>query len=461
MTTSTVTTPINLAEAGPRFRPGTTQLPALALGLGYLALASAGALSVSAKWLVALVLACAAGFACCAAAAARQRLLLSTSNVVLWAVVFRAPFVFAQPVLSDDVWRYLWDGKLAASGIDPYAYAPDAPEVAIYRDDVWSRVNHRSIPTVYPPAAQILFRIAASHGGLVTWKLMCVGFDLVVIAALAAPLRRRPAGAARLLLYAWNPLVIVEFAWSGHVDAAAIALCTLAIVAARKRHDRTALALASVAAGIKLFPALLLPMLVRRARTCASWAIPLAVAATGVAPYLSPGAAASLDGLRTYARTWEFNSVPYALLTQVEPDPLRARSILAAILMIAVLVVTVRRREPEDAAVAILAACVALSPTVHPWYVTWALPAAVLSDRLPRLASLTATVAVLMSYAVLMTRETTGAWSLPRLWLGLEWGVVAAVFAGEWIIHLRRTPWARAIRCGDVERRPGRPHPPG
>lgn len=412
---------------------------AASLAAAYCALASAGAFSAPAKWLVALLLTSAVLFAACAMAAIRDRVALTSANVVAWALVFRLAFLFVNPVLSDDVWRYLWDGKVSLSGFNPYSFAPDDHALVGLRDEVWARVNHRSIPTLYPPFAQLLFRVVASHGGLVAWKLLVAGFDLGTIAALAVALRGRAEAPKLLLLYAWNPLVVVEFAWSGHVDAVAVAISTWAIVVARRRHPVAAVALASIAAGVKLFPALLLPGLLRQVRARSAWGIPVAFAIAGFAPYVSSGVPAWFSGLRTYARHWEFNSLPHLALRVLVDDPIAVRSILGAALVMTVVAATLRRRDPADSAVAVLGACIALNPTVHPWYVTWPLPAAILSERPPRAACLVATLAVLASYVVLVAREATGEWRIPRAWLTLEWVIVAVALGAECILYLRRS----------------------
>ncbi len=404
----------------------------------YCALALAGALAAPATWLVALLLTSGVLFAAFAVAAIHDRVVLSSANVVAWALVFRLAFLFTSPVLSDDVWRYLWDGKVSLRGINPYSFAPDDHALVGLRDEVWARVNHRSIPTVYPPFAQLLFRLAASHGGLVAWKLLVVSFDLGTIAALAVALGRRPEAPKLLLLYAWNPLVVVEFAWSGHVDAAAVAISTWAIVAARKRYPVAAVALASIAAGIKLFPALLLPGLLRQVRARAGWGIPVAVAIAGFAPYVSSGVPGWFIGLRTYARHWEFNSLPLLALRVLVDDPIVVRLILGAALVMTLVAATLGRRDPADSAVAVLGVCIALNPTVHPWYVTWPLPAAILAERPPRVACLVGTLAVLASYVVLVARETTGVWRLPRSWLTLEWIIVGVALGAECLLYVRR-----------------------
>ncbi len=381
----------------------------------------------------------AALFALCAWTALHGQIAVSMANVLLWAIVFRIPFILSPPVLSDDVWRYLWDGKVAVAGINPYSYAPDDPALFSLRDGLWDRVNHRSVPTIYPPFAQILFRLAASNGGLGAWKVLVLGFDLASIGALVTGLERRERAPAHVLLYAWNPLVLVEFAWSAHVDVAAVALATWAIVVAAKRREAASLVLVSIATGIKLFPALLLPALLRRATTRRSWAIPVAIAIIGSVPYVSSGMPAWFRGLRIYARDWEFNGLPYLLCRAVVHDPMWARLILFVTLTATTVVVTARRSKPADCAVGVLAACVAMSPTVHPWYVTWPLPAAVLSDRPPRVACLLATLVVLVAYVVLVVREATGIWRLPQAWLLLEWSVVIVAFMVEHFSHVRRS----------------------
>lgn len=410
-----------------------------ALALVYYTLAAAGAMSAPAAWLLCTLLTAAVLFAGVALAAAHGRVAVSTASVLVWALTFRLPFVFSQPVLSDDVWRYLWDGRVALSGVNPYSFAPDDPELATLRDDAWTRVNHRSIPTVYPPFAQGLFRTAVAHGGLVAWKLLVVGFDLCTIAALVTGLGKRAGAPALVLLYAWNPLVIIEFSWSGHVDAAAVAISTWAVVASRKRYDLGAVALASIAAAIKLFPALLLPALLRRTRSAAAWTIPVAIAVAGAAPYLSSGIPAWFAGLRTYAERWEFNGLPYVVLRALGEGPVAARLVLGAVVSSMIITAACRRADLPDFAVLAFSACVSLSPTVHPWYVTWSLPAAILSDRPPRFTATVATLAVLLSYRVLVTREATGDWAIPEGWLLVEWGLVIAVLCGEYALDLRRS----------------------
>ncbi|MGH9750093.1 MAG: hypothetical protein ACRD6R_09240, partial [Candidatus Polarisedimenticolia bacterium] len=175
--------------------------------------------------------------------------------VVALAVAYRLVFLFLPPVLSTDLRRYLWDGRVACAGFSPFAHAPADPALLPLRDDLYARLEHRDVPTIYPPAAQALFAAGGACGRSATaLKALFVGADLLGMVLIARLLRLRGLPPLRLLLYAWNPLVVIEVAWSGHLEPAALA-CALAGTAAiiQKRPIRGALALA-LAGLVKLLP---------------------------------------------------------------------------------------------------------------------------------------------------------------------------------------------------------------
>lgn len=100
--------------------------------------------------------------------------------VLLGAVLLRLPLLPLPPALSDDMLRYLWDGKVAAAGFNPYALAPEAEELIPLRDGIWRRLPQRQVPTVYPPLAVAAFSIASRLPfPLLAWKLMATGADLL------------------------------------------------------------------------------------------------------------------------------------------------------------------------------------------------------------------------------------------------------------------------------------------
>jgi alpha-1,6-mannosyltransferase len=138
----------------------------------------------------------------------------------------------APPYLSSDVYRYVWDGRVLAAGINPYRYIPEDPHLAPLRDRaIFPRINRKNYaPTIYPPAAEAIF-FAATRIGESVWamKFAMVLFEAIAVALLLQLLASANLPAARIIVYAWHPLPVWEFAGSGHIDAAIIAFTALAL----------------------------------------------------------------------------------------------------------------------------------------------------------------------------------------------------------------------------------------
>src|SRR5215212_9334789 len=224
--------------------------------------------------------------------AIRSRSSTSTLLVAIaFAVIFRLSILFAPPYLSDDIYRYVWDGRVQAAGINPYRYIPAAPELAPLRDDViYPKINRRDwAHTIYPPAAQVVFLLTTRISESVTWmKATMLGFELVTIWAVAQLLALLGRPRQLLLMYAWHPLVVWEFAGSGHVDAIAIGFIALAFLARQKRSSAGAGFMLACATLVKLFPVVLVPAMLKRGR----WRIAIVFVTTilvGYLAYLSVG----------------------------------------------------------------------------------------------------------------------------------------------------------------------------
>ena len=139
--------------------------------------------------------------------------------IVACAAVFRITAVVAEPTLSDDIYRYLWEGRVVLDGSNPYLNAPDSPHLAHLRDDLHASINHPEMTSIYPPAAQVVFaasQLLSSRPW--SFKLLAALADLGVVAILCGLLAARGRPRELVLVYAWHPLPIVEFAASGHLD---------------------------------------------------------------------------------------------------------------------------------------------------------------------------------------------------------------------------------------------------
>src|SRR5258705_8199890 len=169
---------------------------------------------------------------------ARSTLIL----VLLFAGIFRLSIVFAPPYLSDDIYRYVWDGRVQAAGINPYRYIPADEHLQSLRDkQIYPKINRRDYAhTMYPPAAEAMYLLTTRISESVTWmKLTMVGFELITVWLLMVLLASFGMPRQRILIYAWHPLAVWEFAGSGHIDPLAFAFIALALLA-RKRNWETA-----------------------------------------------------------------------------------------------------------------------------------------------------------------------------------------------------------------------------
>src|SRR5689334_15286337 len=222
---------------------------------------------------------------------------------VAFAVLFRLSILFFPPYLSDDIYRYVWDGRVQAAGINPYRYVPADESLAALRDDkIYPYINRRdSAQTIYPPVAEGAFLLITRFSQSVTWmKAAMVLFEAVAIWAIVQLLASFGFARQRVLIYAWHPLAIWEFAGSGHVDALAIAFIAVALLARRKRSETLTGLLLACATCVKLFPAVLFPALYTRR----SWKMPLAFVVTvliAYSPYLSVGPLGVFGFLPGYA----------------------------------------------------------------------------------------------------------------------------------------------------------------
>ena len=311
----------------------------------------------------------------------------TTATLAAFSIAFRAILLWTQPVLSDDIYRYVWDGRVQAAGLSPYLYAPEAPELSHLRDGaIYPRINRPWARTIYPPGAQWLFRgiYATKPDSILFLKGTIVAFDLLTILLLLGLLRLLKLPAGRAIIYAWNPLVVFELAGSGHLDGLMLPFLLLCLIFWERRHDGVAGLSLGVSAAIKLYPALLIPALVRRhgPRLLLSAAT---VAGLLYLPYVWTAGQGVLGFLPKYLSDpgERFNSGPGGLAAY-SLGLLSSQPTLVAygVLTLALLTVSLRGMRTEDKgldatvaeALLMFGTFVTFAQTVHPWYLLWVLP---------------------------------------------------------------------------------------
>ncbi|MDQ2974455.1 MAG: glycosyltransferase 87 family protein, partial [Acidobacteriota bacterium] len=316
---------------------------------------------------------------------------------IVFAALLRLSILFAPPYLSDDIYRYVWDGRVQATGVNPYRYIPADEALAPLRDQtIYPKINRRDYAhTIYPPGAQIIYFLATRVSEHVTWmKVVMLGFEAVAIWALLQLLASFNLPRQRVLIYAWHPLLVWEIAGSGHVEAAAIAFVVLALLARRRRWDAIAGAALAGATLIKLFPVILLPALCRRW----GWKMPVAFGLTMIIaylPYLSVGVKGVLGFLPGYAQEEGLqNGTQFYLLSLARRTLGEARVPSVGYLIFAILALglialwSFWKREQNDGsyiarAFVIAATFVVLLSPNYAWYFAWLVAFTCLLPRLP------------------------------------------------------------------------------
>ena len=360
-----------------------------------------------------------AAFACYALAAWLLRRARGTAvivTVLVIAALTRLALLPAAPSLSTDAYRYLWDGRVARVGISPYAYPPVAPELATLRDEkIFPRLNHPTWRTIYPPAAQLFFsavgRIAPDS--MLALKLALGIGELAALGALLGLLRALELPEGRLVIYAWNPLLLVEVWGTAHLDALVLPAVIGATWAFVTGHRVLAAGLLAAGASIKLYPAALLPLILGGPGSAMALGVFVAVMAASYARVIGEGVSV-LGSLPRYLQDEYFN---LGITRSLVDNPYLVFGMLIAWIVWAAVA---RRSAPfPHRALMLVGGLIVLSGNVFPWYVLWLIPFLTLVPSIPWIAF---TGSVAFAYAFFLEQP----WAIPWWARAVEYAPLAA-----------------------------------
>lgn len=386
---------------------------------------------------------------------------ISTATIFFFAVVFRLTMIGAPPTTSGDVFRYVWDGKVFAHGVNPYRFAPKSEALIDMRTPaIHPHINHPDVPTIYPPLAQVAFAISYLLGGdsLFGIKTLALLADFATLALLWMFLRRtKLADPSWIVVYAWCPLPILEFMTAGHMDVLGLPFLTLFYWALHeKRAVAGALALAA-ATLMKVFPVLLLPFLLRRVdekRRPLAFAVFMLVAVAGWSGFFLDGVD-PFSSLKIYAWNWRFNSPVFSFLEAVLEDGWRARRMCLVFFLLVAGGLTFFGRRLMETVQSMWMTFFLLNTTVFPWYLTWMTPGLVVARSFPILW-LTATAP--LTYVTELGRRTNGDWKESCLVWATEFAPIAIWLAQRGVTDGLRV-WRRGVPSkfndGDGAEKPG------
>ncbi len=340
------------------------------------------------------------------------------------AITCRVAPLFAEPRLSSDIYRYVWDGIVQHAHISPYRYVPGDPALAFLREQhqaIFDHINRRNYAhTIYPPIAQVLFYlITAVSPTILAMKTALVLCEVVTVAALIRILQQLDLRREQILLYAWCPLLVWEIAGSGHLDSVAMACISLALLFRLRRRPILTGLLLGIAVMTKFYPIVLLPALMIPRRPLPNgkkwaflnpslwdWKLPaatFAVVALGYAAYSSVGLLvfgflsgyAHEEGMTTGTRYFLLDLAQHVPGLENLPTAVFygvCLLIFAAIKLRALRSAAEKGVEADFLAPAFafaIALMLLFSPH-YPWYIAWLIPFFTLLPSLPILAYLMA-----------------------------------------------------------------------
>jgi hypothetical protein len=347
------------------------------------------------------------------------------------AALWHVPFLLQPPGPDDDVHRYLWDGRVQRLGYNPYMVVPNNPAVSGLHTPETRTLNNPEVPSPYPAGAELFFRlVTAIHESVFSLKVAFVLCDAAIVFVLLDLLRRGGEATHWVLAYAWNPVLAVEVAGSGHIDIVGALLLLLSVAALGRRWRTVAAVALALSVAVKLLPIVLLPLYWRRVRV-RDGALAAIVVGLLYVPFLDHGRI-PIGSLGTFVQRFRFNDPMFATLEHVAAPQL----IVGLAVLVGVLTAFwIRRKALELSAEAFawpMAASLLCAPVVYPWYLLWLLPFARSVATVPLIIW---TVTIIPTYYVWHLRTLGRAWVVPDWIMLLEYGAVAG--AGG-IIAFRR-----------------------
>lgn len=404
-----------------------------------------------------------------------HRTFFSPELLIGFGILFRMTMLFSAPVFSDDVCRYVWDGRVANAGINPYQFAPDSENLHGLRDEtIYPHVNHRDVNTIYPPVLQYVFRLTTMISESVTvMKAVMTLFDIALMILLFAMLRTADRPRGWIVAYAWNPLIILEVAGNGHADVIGAFFLMLGLWFALKDKPIHAISALTLSFFSKFMAFATMPFVEDFRSRLKTWAyLALAVALGTVVLYLPfLDAGANLwKGLTTYVADWEFNAfiykyvhkyfqslwpvtehaIPWMGLTIDDLAKFATKMSLfgaGSILFLGLLIVHFRKpyRGQKSGLLGfsfiLTSAILLFSPTLHPWYIIWVIP---FLCFFPNAAWVLFSGMVMLSYSVLPEYHRTGVWKEDMEIVNWQYlpffGILTVLWAYKTIKKIRSHP---------------------
>ncbi len=329
---------------------------------------------------------------------------------------------------SDDINRYLWEGRLISEGVNPYLFAPNHPILAdlANNDPYHSLINHQQNPAAYPPLALYLFSVA----GLISYtplmiKILMIIFDLGAACFLLLLLKKRGLELRWGILYVFNPVILYGFAGQGHFDSVQIFFLLGALYSYERKLWPVMFLFVGMAVQIKYIAILSLPFLVNRTNLKYLWITVFAIIAPYL-PMLDENWPQFFSCIIKFGEEYAFNGSIHSILRiafgAIEPATRFCQFFFGFALLFGIIYfhpARVRfRNNPVPGIFFSIGILLIFTPTVHFWYISWIVPFIALYFRV---SWLVLTFSISGYFAVYSVLLHTGKWELPVWFQVIEW----------------------------------------
>ena len=295
--------------------------------------------------------------------------------LIFFGLIFRLTLLPAADTTSHDVNRYLWEGKILSHGYNPFITAPQDSQLIKYRTRLYDDITYKNMVTIYPPISQMTFLSAYLLKGesIIGLKLIYLFLDLIIMFLLLKFLYLKNVDLNNIILYAWMPLILMEFFVNVHIDLVGILFMLLFIYFIEKNKIYSAAVFFSLAFLSKIYPVILFPLVLKKAglkRSLYFFLIFLVITFCAYFPFIYKDFSV-FTSFFIYLKKWEFNSSIYLLLKHNYLNPEYSRLLCAGLFILSVGVISILYKDFTKAAYGVFIAMIIFGTTLYPWYLGW------------------------------------------------------------------------------------------
>lgn len=370
---------------------------------------------------------------------------ISPGNIfalVMAGLVLRLVLIPVHPIGSDDYYRYLWDGKVIAHGMNPYRYAPTDPALeSLHSKSLPSKINFADMKTIYPPLAEIIFYVSYQLGGenFVGLKLLLLIFDLATVWGMYLIIKRLNFPPKNILFYLLCPLPLFELFVDGHMDGFGVPFLVFGILFYMKDRKLWSYVLIGLSICVKPLGFIVLPLLFFSEKKLTDRLkaifVPIAICIAAYLPFIFSGS--PFQALMNFTENWTFNGIVFDILNLFFNDNQRTRLICAVLFLLAYALAVFNRKDFLSKIYLSIFLLMIFSPVVHPWYLCWL---AFLIPLNPRWSGIAYVSLISLTSFTVITYQLTGVWKDYPAVLVAEYVPVLALFALE-IANKLRPQW--------------------